>query len=173
MATTYSYSGSLLFTLLASVAFSGETTGTQQSKKQLTITFDPSGGDAPTISGFLSGSLSFSGSVDMLLADPTDPTQAAGTAAYSPGFTVAGSKIKAFYLRNTSTTASITIARGAANGVPIFDAASDAITIPAGGMIYIEYRAGTAALTTTSNDKLTRTSSSGTATADMVVIYGP
>lgn len=173
MATTYSYSGSLIMTLLGLVTFSGDTTGAQQTKTSVNVTFDPSTGDSPTISGYLAGSLSFSGSVDMLLADSTDPMQGAGNAAYSPGFTVASSKLKAIYIKNTSASASITVARGAAAGLPIFDAASDAITIPPSGIIYLQFNAGTAALSTTTNDKLTITSSSGTATGDLVVFYGP
>ena len=174
MATTYSFSGSLTLTILAQVVFSGETVGIQQGKYSRSITMDPTGGDAPTVSGFLSGGIDISTTpVDMLLAAATDPLQGAGSAEYSPGFTVAGSKIKYFYLRNSHATGSITISRGAANGLPIFDAASDAITVLAGSMVLLEFKAGTAALTTTSNDKLTIVGSAAHITADILVVYGP
>ncbi len=109
---------------------------------------------------------------DLLLAHATDPLQGMGDAAYAPGFTVASSKLKTLVIQNTDSTDSITVARGAANGLPVFDAASDAITLAPGDFFIYHKKAGTAALTTGSNDKLTISVSAGSPTFEIMAIYG-
>lgn len=175
MALTVTYSGTMQLILDVLAAFSVDATGGQRGKVSRTITLSASGGTAPTVSGFLVGTLSVTGAQDILLAHATDPLQSAGDATYSSGFTVASTKIKAIWIRNTHATAALTVARGAANGCPIFDAAGDAVTLLGGGdgLLLLTFPAGTAALTTGSNDKLTLTPSTGTVTAEIMVIYGP
>ena len=172
MATTNTLAGRLNFTAEGLVTFTTDHTGQRRATETATITFAATGGTAPTMSGFLGGDLSITGAQDILLAHATDPLQSTGDAAYSDGFTVASTKIKLFYMKNTHASASLTVARGAANGLIIFDAASDSITLGPGGFKMLYHPTGYAALTTGSNDKLTLTPSTGTVTADILVIYG-
>ena len=172
MATTYAYSGSSAISLQANVAFSGDYSGNQRAERAVTRTYAAAGGTAPTISGFLNGQLTVAAG-DILLAHATDPFQGMGDAAWAEGFTVAGSKLKALYLRNCDTTRSIVVARGAANGLPIFDAAGDSITLQPLGTYFMEWPSGLAALTTGSNDKLTLTPSAGNPLMDLMAVYGP
>lgn len=169
----YAYSGSIGLYLNALVTADGDPiTGNMRLQEALDATLAAAGGSAPTISGFLAGEITAAAG-DLLLAHATDPFQGMGSEAYSPGFTPASSKIKALYIRNTDDTNTITIARGATNGLPIFDAAEDSITLAAGDCFFYYKKAGTAALTTGSNDKLTISVGAGSPTADVVVIYGP
>jgi hypothetical protein len=172
VATTNTYSGSLAITGQFAVAFTTDTLGGRLAKIAETISFAASGGTAPTVSGFVHGTLTVSAG-DILLAHATDPFQSMGDAAYSDGFTVASSKIKMVWIKNTDTTNNVTIARGAANGCPIFDAAGDSVTLAPGDEFLFYKKAGTAALTTGSNDKLTLTPSAGSPTLEMLVAYGP
>lgn len=172
MANTNSYRGSSSLSFQASASFSGDTQGSRTGAWAFTRTYSPAGGDSPTISGFVRGTITVAAG-DLLLAHASDPFQGMGDATYSDGFTVAGTKIKAIAFRNCSDSLSITIARGAANGLPIFDAAGDAITLPPLGCFVLEFPSGTAALTTGSNDKLTLAPSSGSPTMEILVIYGP
>ncbi len=172
MATTNTYSGQSALSLSANVAFSVDTTGNRRCSRSVTHTYAVAGGTAPTISGFLSGQITVAAG-DILIAHATDPFQGMGDSVYSDGFTVAGSKLKALYLRNCDETKTIIIARGAANGLPIFEAANDAITLQALGTFFMEWPAGLAALTTGSNDKLTLTPSAGNPLMDFTAFYGP
>lgn len=172
MATTTVYSAALSLKALARAAFSGDSTGGRTIEETLNLTFAAAGGSDPTISGFLKGTVTVAAG-DLLLAHATDPFQAMGDAGYSDGFTVAGSKIKLLIIRNSDATRSITVARAAANGLPIFDTAGDSVTIPPGGVFLFYLPTGTAALTTGSNDALTLTPSAGNPTAEVTVFYGP
>jgi hypothetical protein len=96
-----------------------------------------------------------------------------GDAAYSEGFTVAGSKLKFLLIENLDATQTITVIQGAAAGLPIFAAAGDGVAIAPGGIHMFYNPAGTAALTTTSNDKLTVSVSGGSPTFRLVAAYGP
>jgi hypothetical protein len=138
----------------------------------LAAVFAAAGGTAPTLSGFLKGILTTAAG-DILLAHATDPFQSMGSAEYSPGFTVASSKLKLLVIRNTHASISFAVARKSTNGLPIFDAASDAVTVTAGGCFVYYNPAGTAALTTGSNDALTITPVSGNPTAVLSAFYGP
>ena len=62
-----------------------------------------------------------------------------GDAPYSPGFTVASSKLKLLYVKNTDPTDTITISRAASNGLAIFGAASDALAALQPGGIFLIY----------------------------------
>jgi hypothetical protein len=168
----YTYAGTLTVALTGTATASGDpVSGVHSLAESLTATFAASGGSAPTITGFLAGSITAAAG-DLLLAHDTDPFQGMGSEGYSAGFSPASSKIKAIYIKNTDSTNTITIARKATNGLPIFDAASDAITLAAGDCFFYYKKAGTAALTTGSNDGLTISVGGGSPTADVVVIYG-
>ena len=175
MAVATTMSGSLALSLLAQAAYGTDWGGSATAKQVDTITFAASGGTDPTLAGYLKGTGSISGAVDMLLAHATDPFQGAGDATYSTGYAPTGvGKIKAIYVQNTTAAGggNLTLARGAANGCPIFDTAGDSVTLPPGGIMLLYFKTGTAVLTTTSNDKLVATPSTGTVTFEMLVIYG-
>lgn len=173
MATTYTYGGSRQVILEFLAVASVDQTGTTKARVDSSRTFAAAGGADPDTSGYLKGALSVSGSGDILLAHATDPLQSFGDATYSPGFTVAGAKIKAIYLKNTAAAGNLTVARAAAAGCPIFDGAEDSVVLQPGDVFYREFAAGTAALTTGANDAVTLTASAGTVTADLWVVYGP
>lgn len=170
MANTYTYTGTLSLAAKLKNTFGGDQVGSVYAEIAKAATFKPSGGDA-VITGFVYGTLTVAAG-DLLLAHATDPLQGMGDAVYSTGFTVAGSKLKLLYIENTHASLSITVARGAANGLPIFDAAGDSVTLAPGDVLFIYKPAGTAALTTGSNDKLTLQPSSGSPTAKILVGYG-
>jgi hypothetical protein len=172
VATTNTYSGSSSLSLAAQAAFSGDTTGNRRASRAVTRAYAAAGGTAPTVSGFLTGQLTVAAG-DILLAHASDPFQGMGDSVYSDGFTVAGSKLKMLYLRNCDETRSIVIIRGAANGLPIFEAASDGITLQPLGTYFMEWPSGLAALTTGTNDKLTLTPSAGNPLMDLTAFYGP
>lgn len=173
MATTYTYSGTRLLALHANVTATGDQQGTMEASVSTSRSFAPAGGDAPTVSGYLKGNLTVSGSGDIALAHASDPLGSYGDSGYSPGFTVAGTKIKAFLFRNTDATNNITVTRKAATGCPIFGAAGDAVTLGPGDVLYLEFAAGTAALTSGANDALTLAPGAGSPTAEILVAYGP
>lgn len=172
MAVTTTFSGSANIAIEGLATFSVDRTGAQRATINKALTFAASGGSAPTISGFLYGTLTCSAG-DILLAHATDPFQGMGDADYSPGFTVASSKLKLLYFENTDSTNTITIARKTTNGLPIFNAADDALTLAAGDVFLYFKRAGTAALTTGSNDALTISVGAGSPTMIACVLYGP
>jgi hypothetical protein len=172
MATTRAYSGKLTTSARFSALLSGDRTGSEVAEQSNNITFDPAGGDAPTISGFLSGEATCAAG-DWLLAHATDPLQGMGASVYSGDFTVAGTKLKYLEIRNEDATNSITISRKTTNGLPIFNAADDAITLAPGDILIIHKKAGTAALSTGSNDALTVAVSGGSPVAQIIAAYGP
>lgn len=172
MATTTVYSGTLTLKALARVAFSGDSTGGRTAEETINLIFAAAGGTDPTLSGFLKGTVTVAAG-DILLAHATDPFQGMGDATYSDGFTVAGAKLKLIVCRNAHATASITVSRAASNGLPIFAAAGDGITIPPGGFFCLYLPTGTAALTTGSNDALTLAPSAGSPTLEVTAFYGP
>lgn len=172
MAVTTTYSGSLSIALRLAAALSGDRTGSEVASASDSLTFAAAGGDAPTLSGFLSGTATAAAG-DWLLAHATDPLQGMGDAGYSEGFTVAGAKLKLLYVKNNDSTNSVTIARGATNGLPLFDAASDSITLAPGDIFLFFKKAGGAALTTGSNDKLTLSVSAGAPSLTVIAAYGP
>lgn len=172
MATTATYSANLDLGGSAQALLGGDRSGTEVDKFREIIAWAAAGGSAPTISGFFKGVATVAAG-DWLLAHATDPLGTMGDATYSEGFVVAGSKLKLLMIKNLSTTDSITVARGAANGLPIFDAAGDSVTLAPGDIFLFYKKAGTAALTTGSNDKLTLTPSAGSPTCDVRAWYGP
>lgn len=172
MATTVTYSGSLAINALFQALLTVEKTGSEQAKYSKSITFAAAGGTAPTLSGFLIGT-GTAAAGDLLLAHATDPFQGMGDAAYSEGFTVAGTKLKLLILENLDSAINIAFSRGALNGLPVFDAAGDALTLTPGGILVYYNQAGTAALTTGSNDKLTVAPASGAPTFRLMAGYGP
>ncbi len=174
MAGTGAYTGVLGLTVTGRNTLGGDWAGVQQIPTIAdAINFAAAGGSAPTISGWLYGTVTLTEAVTLLLAHATDPFQGAGDSLYSLGFTVASSKLKLLYIKNTSESQTIAVARGATNGLPIFDAASDAITLAVGDILCLYKKAGTAALTTGSNDGLTLTPSLTGATAIICAVYGP
>lgn len=177
MAGTATYSGTLKIEAALKAVLGGDWNGTQKNPTLADlITFAAAGGAAPTLAGWMYGTITFVDgvAVDALLAHATDPLQGCGDAGYSLGFTVAGSKLKYLYVKNTHATLSLTVARKATLGLPIFDAASDAVTLAPGDIFVLYKKAGTAALTTGSNDGLTLTpSATGGLTATILAAYGP
>ena len=172
MALTTTLSGNATLQANFKSVFSVDRSGEETVGFSDLLTFAAAGGDAPTISGFFKGTATCAAG-DWLLAHATDPLQSMGDATYNQGFTVAGTKLKLLYIKNLDSTNSITIARGAAAGLPIFDAASDSITLAPGDIFIYYKKAGTAALTTTTNDKLTIAVSGGSPTATVIAAYGP
>lgn len=173
MAASYTVTGSLQISMQANASGSGDVAGTLQCSESDAFTFASAGGTAPTISGWVNGELSLSSATDLLVAHATDPFQGAGDASYfPPGFSVASSKLKAIRIKNTHASASCDVQMGASNGLPIFKAASDGLTLAPGDEFVLFIKAGTAALTTTSNDKLTLTPSAS-CTLEVTLIYGP
>lgn len=178
MAATYATTGSLDLQAYFQATGSVDVTGALKKAISLAITFTESGGTEPDLAGFLSGTGSISGAVDMLLANATDPMQGAGDAIYfPPAYAPSGTgKIKFVYFKNTTAAGGgkLKIERGALNGLPIFDAAGEGLEIPAQGALMLCLYDGSVggAITTTSNDKLTVTPSTGTVTFEMVVAYG-
>lgn len=174
MAIVTSYSGSLTLALQLLCAYSGERTGSEQADDRVSVQFDPAGGDAPTLSGFLEGVAAVTNTpTDLLLAHATDPLQGLGSARYSEGFSVASSKIKVIHFRNEDATNSVIIARAAANGLPLFEDDEDALRLGPGDFLTLTRKAGLAALTTGGNDALTVVTSAGTASLRLIVGYGP
>lgn len=171
MAVTPTFSGTHVSYPSFRIAKSGDKGGADTYDEQVSVTWAVTGGTAPTGEGVLNGSLSVTGAQDILLAHATDPLQACGDSTYSEGFAPAGKKLKYLRIRNTHATASLKVERGT-NGLPVFDATGDSITIPAGGYVEWYFPAGTAALTTGSNDKLTLTPSTGTMTGEIIAVYG-
>lgn len=172
MATTYTYGGSAEITVSGQASASADLTGTISASLTAALEFAAAGGTAPTVSGFLRGD-GIAAAGDLLLAHATDPLQGMGDSGYSPGFTVAGSKLKLLMITNTDSTNSITITRKTAAGLPIFDADGDAITLAPGDVFFFYKQAGTAALTTTTNDGLTISVSGGAPTFSLIALYGP
>jgi hypothetical protein len=96
-----------------------------------------------------------------------------GDATYPAGFAPSGThKIKMLFIRNNDATNTVTLSRGTTNGLPIFNAADDAITLAAHDFFLYYKEAGTAILTSGSNDKLTVAIGGGTPSCDILVIYG-
>lgn len=168
MATTRAYAATLKIESTARVTATGDKSGSVEGKHIKNVTYAAAGGTAPTISGYLVGRVNPATPTAYLLAAATAPF-----GEYSEGFTVAGTKIKEVVLYNEDTTNSITIERTSANGCPIFDAAGDGVTLLPGAQCVITFPAGTAALTTTSNDSITVTPSAGTPSLFILVKYGP
>lgn len=172
MAVTGAPTGTLFINPAFKNTLSGDMSGEEATNATVqTIIFAASGGTAPTVTGWFQGTMTAAAG-DILLAHATDPLQSMGSASYCQGFTVAGSKLKLLYIVNNDTTNTITIQRGATNGLPIFLAAEDGMTIPASGIFLYYNKAGTAALTTGSNDKLTISVSAGSPTAYVLAVYG-
>lgn len=174
MAVTTAYAGNLTLDITGTATLGGDAAGTQRIPALAkAITFAASGGTAPTIAGWMYGTGTFTGAVTCLLAHATDPLVGAGDAGYSIGFTVASSKLKLLYIENTHASIALTIARAATNGLPIFDTAGDSVPLAAGDILCLYVKAGTAALTTGSNDGLTITPGSSGGTCTIIALYGP
>lgn len=172
MALTTALSGTVQLNTNFKSDYSGDRTGNEQIGDPISLAFAAAGGDAPTISGFFKGTATCAAG-DWLLAHASDPLGSMGNAGYNQGFTVAGTKLKFFYVRNTDTTNSITIARKTSAGLPIFDADGDSVTLAPGDVFMFFKKAGTAALTTTTNDGLTISVSGGAPTCIVMAAYGP
>lgn len=170
MATVEAFSGNLSIAAFLRGAFSGDLTAGEQTQAfSYSVAFTDSGGVEPDCSAFLSGTITAT-------TTPTDYLLIAASApfgTYSRTAPVSATdriKLAAFY--NSDATNTITVKRGAANGCPIFNAASAGIDIPPGGIVTLYYGTGTAVLTTTSNDKVTVVSSVGNCSLVCVIGYG-
>lgn len=172
MSVTRTTSGTLSLKTLLGTLVTGDWGGGEALNSAITITLAATGGAAPTVTGWMKGTLSLSGAVTLLLAHATDPLQGAGDATYSPGLTVASSKLKGLIIKvDSSSGGNLTIERPA-NPLPIFNALGDALTLDPGGMFVFFLEDGTAALTTGSNDALLITPSAGTVTGTIIALYG-
>ncbi len=171
MSTVYTFTGSANVVVSLRDTISGDVTGSISASVSKALRFAASGADA-VITGFFQGTATCAAG-DWLLAHATDPLGSMGSAEYSPGFTVAGSKLKLLYIENMDDTRTITVARRATAGLAIFDTAGDSVTIQPGGCrLWYDPTGLTAALTTTSNDGLTIAVSGGTPTATVLAMYG-
>ena len=176
MADTYTLSGQYAVSGFLQAAISGDNAGAWRKDFSRSVTFAADGGTEPDLAGYFCGTGSITGAVDMLLAHATDPMSTAGTGSYVPSTYAPSGVGKLKFLRIRNTTASgggnLAVARGATAGCPIFDAASDAVTLPPGGEMVLYFETGTAVLTTTTNDKVTVTPSTGTVTFTIECAYG-
>lgn len=173
MAKTVTYSGEIVIKGLVKMALSGDAVGDERAVQEWLYTLAAAGGTAPTISGVLCTSFTVDTSGAILIAHATDPTQGFGSATYSQGFAPAGTKVKAIGIKNTGATNSLVVTRTASVGFALFDAAADAMTIAPGDCFFRTYKAGSAALSTGSNDSITLAPSADTTTCALIVIYGP
>lgn len=169
MATTVTMSGSLTVSGSLNATLSGDKTGGEVDKLYEANTYAAAGGSAPTVDGWTSGSISIAIATDYLVAAAT-----AAFGSHSEGLVPSTKKIKALYIKNTSAAGAgnLAVARGAAAGLTVFDAAGDSITLPPGGSILIQFETGTAAITTGASDKLSLSPSAGTVTADIKIWWG-
>lgn len=171
MSITTTLSGTLSLTAALRSTLSGDLSGYEAAALSEALTFAAAGGDAPTISGFFQGT-AVGAAGDWLLAHASDPLQGMGNARYNSEFTVAGTKLKLLFVKNNDSSNSVTISRGT-NGLPIFDASGDSITLAPGDFFLFYKKAGTGVLTTGSNDKLTIAVSGGTPNLAVLAAYGP
>lgn len=90
------------------------------------------------------------------------------------GQALALAKVKAIVIRNTHATQAITLTRPAANGVPIFAAAGDAVTIPAGGVFALAApgAAGLATVTGGTGDLIDIVNGAGSSATYEIAIVG-
>jgi hypothetical protein len=140
------------------------------------VTWAAAGGDDPTGSQFFSGAFSVAAAQDLLLADPTDPLQGAGAADLCHGWGPSGTlKLKRLKIRITTLAGVLTVARKAANGLPIFAAASDGIKLgPEGEFTFFDKGGDVCGvITTAGNDGLTFTPSAGTIEGVILAVFGP
>lgn len=177
MAQTNTYSGALTILAQGKNTLGGDTSGEQKGTVNKSITFSASGGSAPTISGFFSATATLNGSAaNLLLAHATNPftNLNAGTVTYSDGFTVASSKLKLLIFENLDNSIAITIGTPSANRFELIQANSQSLRALAAGDIFMFYmKAGSAALTTGSNDAIALTPASGSPTLQVSAFYGP
>lgn len=176
MATTRTQSGTLQVFPKFRVALSGDAQGGAETLDSLRLsqTWNADGIGDPDFVGWVYGTLTVTAG-DILLAHASDPFGTMGDATYSDGLTVAGKKLKALYLYSPATNvANITVARKATNGLTVFLAASDGLTLTPGGVWLWTDPVGsvTGALATGSNDALTLTPSAGTPTLYLLAVYG-
>ncbi|MDO8607689.1 MAG: hypothetical protein Q7R40_14215 [Phaeospirillum sp.] len=172
MAVTATFTGAVSLSINAQAAYTVDASAGPALRILQSLTWAFTGGDAPTIAGWLYSAEVTCAAGDWLLAHATDPFQGMGDSVYPTGFIVAGSKLKLLYIRNTDPTNTITIVQGAVNGLPIFVAAGDGITLASGDWNCLYKKAGTAALTTGSNDKLTISVGAGSPTCEVAAFYG-
>ena len=171
MAVTRAVTGEYAQSLIMRTSLTGDRTGGDRGEVSKNITFN-SAVTAPISTGYMVGAFTAAAG-DWELAHADDPLGAMGDAAYSDGFTVAGTKIKYIRVENTDSTNSITLTRTVATGLTLFlAAADDAITIPAGGVFEFYAPAGGDALTNDTNDHLTVSVSAGAPTGKIFVVYG-
>lgn len=170
MATTATYAGQLSITGNAGVTFSGDTTGSRNGKIAVDITYDPAGGDAPTMSAFLTGCVTVpAGSVDIELAHPTDPFSTGGDSVpYET--TIAGKKLKSLVLKNVGA-ANVVVTRTSGNELPIFDG-DDVATLEPDDVLVVTKKSGTAALVNGTNDGLTFTAAAESE-IEVWAVFGP
>jgi hypothetical protein len=107
-------------------------------------------------------------------ASATENLDLAGSLVNAFGVTLTFTKIKAIYVRasvNNNAANAVQVQRGAANGVPLFLAASGGLQLGAGG-IYLFYDPAGVTVTANTGDILTITNSAGTnsVTYDIVII---
>lgn len=172
MSTAYAVTGNSVLSQSAQGVASGDSTGGPQLSETTNISFAATGGTAPTMDGWLNGNL-VAAAGDILLAHATDPLGAMGDSTYSPpGYAVAGKKIKEIRFKNNDSTQSVTIISKASVGAPIFAALGDGIVLLPGASYYMNWPAGTAAMTTGANDALTLAVTGGTPDVEITVRYG-
>ncbi len=169
MATTVTYTGRIASQPSVTATLSGDKAGQEVFELPLSYTFGRD--DAPAVVGALEGYLSVTGAQDILLAHATDPLGATGSASYSEGFAPAGKELMYLRIANQHASASLLVERSAANGLPIFDAAGEGMSIGPGGYREWYEPAGFGALTTGSTDALTLSPSSGTVEAHILAFY--
>jgi hypothetical protein len=170
MSTTYTPSGALNIQGNAAVQASGDQAGQIRAAQAVAITYSAPGGMAPTISGYLAGTISPSTGTTYLLAAATAPF-----GAYSPGLVPNGLKVKEMWIQNLDPTNAVTVARAASDGLPFLSGASDGVVVQPGGLYLWTDPTGATigALSTGVNDAMVVTPAAGSPSVFVVVKYGP
>lgn len=175
MATTRTQTGSFLIQPKFRVNYGGDQAGGIETPDALRLLqqWNADGGDDPSFVGWLYGEITVSAG-DILLAHATDPFGSMGDAVYSDGLDPAGAKLKLVYLRNTDDAESVAVATAATNGLDIFSAAGEGITLGPGCSFLWEDLTGDliGALSSGSNDALTLTESGGAPVVVLLALYG-
>jgi hypothetical protein len=172
MAVTTAFSGTHVDQPSFRFSLSGDATGTEIFEDPLTTQWDAAGGDVPTGTAAFKGTATITGAQDLLLADATDPLQGTGAGSWSRDAAVSG-VLKLKYLRiRIVSGAKLTVARGAANGLPIFSAAGDGLQFGKLFEWFDDDGAVTGVVTTGASDKVTCTPSTGTVVAVVLTVWG-
>lgn len=174
MATTNTVSGSLSLSALFRNLFTGDTVGIRQGEITFSADFEDTA-DLPDIigmSGFIHSESVVCAAGDWRLATTSDPFGSMDDAQLHD-VTVTSKPVVCVVIVNTDETNSITVKRGATNGLPIFDTAGAGVTIGPGGChVFLDPTGAVTSAVTAANDKLTISVSGGAPVAEVLIVFG-